>query len=150
MGYVEDWNELLLGLQCFSKATAKKRFKQQIRYSWGGMCAYCREKRATTVDHVKPKSKGGSSFRSNLIPCCVDCNHSKGSEDWLEWYSRQEFYNNVAKELIEEWISNKRFIEEELDECTVNNRATVCSHEGEIRSHQNEPPRLGENRLAPA
>ena len=126
MGYVEDWNELLLGLQCFSKATAKKRFKQQIRYSWGGMCAYCRDKRATTVDHVKPKSKGGSSFRSNLIPCCVDCNHSKGSENWLEWYSRQEFYNTVAKELIEEWINNTRTLDLEDDDDRIDDRTTLC------------------------
>ena len=126
MGYVEDWNELLLGLQCFSKASAKGKFKQQIRYSWGGMCAYCRDKRANTVDHIKPKCKGGSSFRSNLIPCCVDCNHSKGSENWLEWYSRQEFYNVVAKELIEEWIDNTRTQDWEEQDDRVDERTTLC------------------------
>jgi len=57
---------------------------------------------------------------------------------------------DTAKELIEEWISNKRFIEEELDECTVNNRAKVCSDESEIRSNQNEPPSFRKDRLAPA
>ena len=125
MGYVEDWNELLLGLQCFTKATAKRKFRHQIRYAWGGMCAYCRGKRATTVDHLRPKSKGGSSFRSNLIPCCVDCNHSKGSENWLEWYQRQEFYNEIAQELIEEWINNTRTYDWEDDNDRANDRTKV-------------------------
>ena len=31
----------------------------------------------------------------------------------MEWFKEQSFYNETAHELIEEWISNKRFIEEE-------------------------------------
>ena len=150
MGIAEDWADLMFNLDCLSKGAAKRKFRKSIKYGWGGLCAYCRSNRATSLDHIKPKSKGGSSLRSNLIPCCKTCNHDKGSQPWLVWFEQQEFYNETAKELIEEWISNKRFIEEELDECTVNNRATVCSHEGEIRSHQNEPPSIGKNRLAPA
>ena len=150
MGIAEDWADLMFNLDCLSKGAAKRKFRKSIKYGWGGLCAYCRSNRATSLDHIKPKSKGGSSLRSNLIPCCKTCNHDKGSQPWLVWFEQQEFYNETAKELIEEWISNKRFIEEELDECTVNNRATVCPHEGKIRSHQNEPPCLGENRLAPA
>ena len=150
MGIAEDWADLMFNLDCLSKGAAKRKFRKSIKYGWGGLCAYCRSNRATSLDHIKPKSKGGSSLRSNLIPCCQSCNHSKGSEPWLVWFEKQAFYNETAKELIEEWISNKRFIEEELDECTVDNRATVCSYEGEIRSHQDEPPRIGKNRLAPA
>ena len=126
MRYVEDWNELLLGLQCFSKASAQRKFRHQIRYSWGGMCAYCRDERATTVDHVKPKSKGGSNLRSNLVPCCVECNHSKGSQDWLEWFQVQNFYNVVAQELIEEWIDNKRTTDWEDEHDGIDNRTEIC------------------------
>ena len=149
MGIAEDWADLLFDLDCLSKGAAKRKFRKSIKYGWGGLCAYCRSNRATTLDHLKPKSKGGSSLRSNLVPACRCCNHDKGSEHWLTWFQRQEFYNETAKELIEEWISNKRFIEEELDgevEC----RTTVCFDESEVRSEPDEPPSFGENCLAPA
>ena len=144
MMYVEDWNELMFGLQCFSKASAQKKFRQQIRYSWGGICAYCREERATTVDHIKPKCKGGSSFRSNLIPCCVDCNHSKGSRDWRQWFSEQIFYSQIAEDLIDEWIENKRYVELESNDGQHDGRRTkprtaICITKSEVRSKQDEP-----------
>ena len=126
MGIAEDWKELMFSLDCLSKGSAKRKFRKSIKNGWGGLCAYCRSNRATTLDHIKPKSRGGSSLRSNLIPCCQACNHSKGSENWLEWFQRQEFYNSVAQELIEEWISNKRFIDEELDEERLDDRTAVC------------------------
>lgn len=31
------------------------------------------------VDHIWPKSKGGSNHLSNLAPCCVNCNNKKGA-----------------------------------------------------------------------
>jgi len=149
MGIANDWSDLLFDLDCLSKQSAKRKFKKQIRYGWGGLCAYCRCKRATTVDHLKAKSRGGSSLRSNLIPACHSCNHDKGSEHWLVWFQRQEFYNVVAQELIEEWISNKRFIEEELDEPTYA-RTAICPIEGQVRGISYEPSSTRENSFAVA
>jgi len=123
MGIANDWSELMFGLQALNKASAKRLFRQSIRYSWGGMCAYCRKQRATTIDHLKPKAKGGDSLRSNLIPCCVDCNHSKGSNDWQPWFREQDFYEQIAEELIEEWIANKRKDLEDYD--SANDRTTL-------------------------
>ena len=150
MGIAEDWKDLMFDLSCLSKQVAKRRFRKSIKYGWGGLCAYCRCHRATTLDHLKPKSRGGSSLRSNLIPACRDCNHSKGSQHWLVWFQQQHFYNEVAKELIEEWISNKRFIEEELDDRPVNNRTKICADTSTLRSKPNEPPSIGEGCLTAA
>ena len=149
MGIANDWSDLLFDLDCLSKQSAKRKFKRQIRYGWGGFCAYCRCNRATTLDHLKPKSKGGSSLRSNLIPACRSCNADKGSESWLVWFQRQEFYNIVAQELIEEWITNKRFIEEELDEHT-DYRTEIRPNKGQVRSVSYEPPSVREDCLTPA
>ena len=126
MGIAEDWRELMFDLQCLNQGSAKRKFRNDIKYSFGGLCAYCRNRRATTIDHLKPRCKGGGNLRSNLVPACVECNHSKGSElNWLEWYQKQEFYSKVAQECIEEWVTNTRHEVDYYDERT-NSRTAVC------------------------
>ena len=152
MGYSEDWHDLMFSLQCITKNSAKKQFRQSIKYAFGGLCAYCRCRRATTIDHLRPKSRGGSNLRSNLLPACLKCNHDKGSENWLTWYQRQEFYNKIAEELIEEWVTNKQLDNHEvdLDEGTTDDRTTICTSTCSVRSITDEPARFGEDCLATA
>ena len=42
-------------------------------------CAYC-QKPANTIDHVQPKSRGGSDTWENLVACCLKCNNTKGDK----------------------------------------------------------------------
>ena len=133
MGIQEDWRELVFSLNVLQKGSAKRQFRHAIKTAWGGLCAYCREQRATTVDHLKPRCRGGSDLRSNLVPCCVDCNQSKGSQDFEEWFTTQHFYNRIAHDLIDEWVANQRPDYEEDDD-SINDRTTVCSTESTIRS----------------
>jgi len=39
-------------------------------------CVYCGNK-ATTIDHVIPRSKGGKDSFENCVACCESCNHKK-------------------------------------------------------------------------
>ena len=39
-------------------------------------CAYCGG-RATTIDHVVPRSRGGQHGWDNCVACCAGCNHRK-------------------------------------------------------------------------
>tara|TARA_E500000305_G_C3949014_1_gene201236 strand:+ start:110 stop:559 length:450 start_codon:yes stop_codon:yes gene_type:complete len=149
MGIAEHWGDLQFSLECLNKGNAKRQFRHAIKYAFGGLCAYCRCARATTLDHIKPRSKGGSNLRSNLVPACTECNHSKGSENWLVWYQRQEFYSKIVEELIDEWIENK-YYDLEDDEPGINDRTAVCSDTSTLRSEQDEPPSVGKNCLAPA
>ena len=149
MGIAEHWSDLQFGLECLQKGNAKRQFRQAIKYSFGGLCAYCRCRRASTLDHIKPRSKGGSNLRSNLVPACLECNHSKGSESWLPWYQRQTFFNEVAQELIQEWIANKHYDLEE-DEPRPNYRAEICSDPSPLRSREDEPPCSREDNLTAA
>ena len=42
-------------------------------------CQYCGSERSTlTVDHVIPRSKGGTSGWENIVTCCAPCNRRKG------------------------------------------------------------------------
>lgn len=43
---------------------------------WGDRCWMCGGE-PTTVDHVKPLSKGGAHVLANLRPACASCNSSK-------------------------------------------------------------------------
>ncbi len=42
-------------------------------------CVYCDSKDNLTIDHVKPKSKGGKNTWENLVTCCKKCNQRKGN-----------------------------------------------------------------------
>lgn len=45
----------------------------------GWSCQYCGSRKGTlTVDHVIPRSKGGTSTWENIVTCCVACNRRKG------------------------------------------------------------------------
>lgn len=41
-------------------------------------CQYCGNTRDLTLDHVVPRSKGGSSTWNNLVTACKKCNTTKG------------------------------------------------------------------------
>ncbi len=40
-------------------------------------CVYCAH-RADTIDHVRPRSRGGLHHWSNVVAACARCNHRKG------------------------------------------------------------------------
>ena len=40
-------------------------------------CVYCGSRKDLTIDHVIPKSKGGTNEWTNLVTCCFKCNFIK-------------------------------------------------------------------------
>jgi hypothetical protein len=42
-------------------------------------CRYCRAVVGLSIDHVTPRSQGGSDAVSNLVVCCKACNARKGA-----------------------------------------------------------------------
>lgn len=47
------------------------------------LCQYCIDQgtdRSLTIDHVIPKSRGGSSNWDNLVSCCKPCNTKKANK----------------------------------------------------------------------
>ena len=47
------------------------------RDSW--TCQYCGSRSNLTVDHVVPRSKGGTSSWENIVASCAPCNRRKGN-----------------------------------------------------------------------
>jgi hypothetical protein len=83
---------------------AKKRFRQAIYDSWDCKCGYCGDE-ATSLDHIIPRFKSGSSNRNNLMPACRRCNTSKASEPMETWYKKQEFFNQARMDRIKAWMT---------------------------------------------
>lgn len=55
--------------------------RKRIWVRQGGCCAYCDTPitfEETTVDHIVPKSKGGTKNLKNIVVVCARCNFLKG------------------------------------------------------------------------
>jgi 5-methylcytosine-specific restriction endonuclease McrA len=56
--------------------------REYLLAKWGRKCAYCGvENVPFEVEHIHPKSKGGSDRVSNLTLACRGCNQAKGNQD---------------------------------------------------------------------
>lgn len=54
------------------KATRDNIFKRD-----GHKCLYCDSNKNLTIDHVHPRSRGGTNTWENLATCCIICNGKK-------------------------------------------------------------------------
>lgn len=57
-------------------------------------CYYCKKSfpaRTLTMDHIVPIARGGKSTKSNVVPCCKECNNKKKYLLPLEW---EEYLNS--------------------------------------------------------
>ena len=70
---------LMHNLLCFRSSDAKRMFREGIKARDGHKCVYCGSSENLTVDHVRPRSKGGTDTADNLVTACRPCNQAKGS-----------------------------------------------------------------------
>ncbi|MBE9145785.1 HNH endonuclease [Planktothrix mougeotii LEGE 06226] len=56
--------------------------REYLLQKWQRKCAYCgRENVPLQIEHIQPKTKGGSNRISNLCLACEKCNLKKGTQD---------------------------------------------------------------------
>ena len=55
-----------------------KNLREFIFSKTKGRCSYCEEK-ATEIDHIVPRAKGGTNSTYNLTPACRSCNEKKSN-----------------------------------------------------------------------
>ena len=111
-------NEPLALLVELTPRLAKRRFRQSIYDAWDHNCGYCGAP-ATSLDHIIPKFKSGSSNRNNLLPCCRTCNHHKGSRDMEEWYRQRTYFTEERLEAIIKWTQDDKI--ELINEISLDN-----------------------------
>lgn len=65
--------------------------RQLLRRDGGAYCMWCGRtprKGELTVDHLVPRSAGGSDLPINLCLACKDCNEQRDTADAVAWHSR--------------------------------------------------------------
>lgn len=100
--------------------------KETIFNKLDGHCAYCGKNislKKVTMDHVIPKSLGGSNTIDNLLPACKVCNSKKGSSS-LEAFRVDFFKDSLtaqersSQERMLNAVSKKKFYFEKLADNT--------------------------------
>ncbi len=60
--------------------------REYLLLKWGYRCAYCKKEASRwEVDHVTPRSRGGSNRVNNLALSCHACNQEKGERTAIEY-----------------------------------------------------------------
>jgi 5-methylcytosine-specific restriction endonuclease McrA len=60
--------------------------REYLLFKWNHRCAYCNSENVPLeIDHVVPRSKGGSNRVSNLVMACRSCNQAKGNQTLEEF-----------------------------------------------------------------
>lgn len=101
-------SDYVFNMTTLNSGEARRLWRAAIKEAWDNRCAYCGatpiEDQSLTIDHVKPRSKGGQDCTSNVIPACRSCNQEKGSDEWISWFRMQPFYTISAELRIKEWL----------------------------------------------
>jgi len=70
----------LTGAEYARGTLAGTNVRAYLHAKWDSACAYCGATRVRlNVEHIRARSRGGSSRISNLVLACVPCNEAKGS-----------------------------------------------------------------------
>ncbi len=81
---MSDWIEIESDPKHIKREREKARILRKSHW-WKnilaqGICNYCEERFSPaelTMDHIVPVCRGGKSVKSNILPCCKDCNSEK-------------------------------------------------------------------------
>ena len=58
-----------------------------------------------TIDHVVPRSKGGTDFTKNVKSVvALIVIREKRHEPWEEWFLKQEYFSEEKYQKIREWM----------------------------------------------
>lgn len=81
-------------------------------------CHYCKHpltNRTMHIDHVLPRSKGGTDEPDNLVACCPACNSQKGSKTIEEWKAKGISLPDPEEGLFELLKEEGWMVEEDSD-----------------------------------
>lgn len=107
----------------------------EVRQRANSRCEYCETSETAgggqlTIDHFRPRSKGGNDDHDNLVYCCFRCNLFKG-DYWPDESSKSSLFNpRCDKREDHFWLSDSG----EIFGLTDRGKFTIC------RLRLNRPP----------
>ena len=78
--------------------------KEYLLLKWNHQCAYCGARDTPLeVEHIHPKSRGGSNRISNLTIACRNCNQKKSNQDIRDFLNAA---SNILRKVADQIFSN--------------------------------------------
>lgn len=106
------------GLSHKQRAKLLRKWKRQ-----GRQCTYCTAK-ATTIDHVIPRSRGGHHYEGNLTPACLSCNSAKNDLLLSEWKHGYSASNTATTPIMRQYKPRKAKPPKPMKSCMICGTAT--------------------------
>ena len=79
-------NPEISGVEYQQGTLAGYEVKESLLEKWGRKCAYCNKKNLPLqIEHIIPKTRGGTDRVSNLTLSCGDCNQQKDNQTAVEF-----------------------------------------------------------------
>lgn len=90
-----------------TKRSSSKRslFPSEIYRGYIGPCAYCNAIDKLTVDHIVPRSKGGTYNKTNVAMVCGQCNNDKADQDLDDWIVALSKSGDARAPIVREYAS---------------------------------------------
>lgn len=94
-------NAEISGVEYQQGTLAGYTVREYLLEKFGRVCAYCgKGDRPLQIEHIHPKSKGGSDRVSNLTIACEKCNQSKGDKLLTDWTKRKKGGKALAEKVL--------------------------------------------------
>ena len=98
----------LHNLITMTSSDSKRLWRRAIKEHFNCTCVYCGENyelHELTLDHVKPRCRGGEDLTTNVVPACRKCNQDKGSSHWLRWCRETFGHRPIREQVISDHIA---------------------------------------------
>ena len=83
-------NPEISGVEYQQGTLAGYEVREYLLEKWGRKCCYCGAQNVPLqIEHLSPKSQGGSNRISNLALACATCNQKKGAQDIRTFLQKQ-------------------------------------------------------------
>lgn len=77
-------------------------------------CVYCGTTHNLTLDHLKPRIRGGDNTAKNLVTACKSCNSARGDRPWWQFAS-DESQKRIKRNRRRSIKSRRKLAKEMLD-----------------------------------
>lgn len=97
----------IYNLITMNSAASKKMWRKALKEHFDCTCVYCGQTydlSNLTLDHVIPRSAGGETITSNIVPACQKCNQKKASRQYLEFMHSEFGINKLREHIIKKHL----------------------------------------------